>query len=143
MLLLFTAFISVWTIFIDYTKFAIELSPVTKRRKHPMIHTKWNTSSSFCFPKAKVMTKIKWEIMPEKFKSYNQIEFSRTLNWSCFSHLRKRIIANIYNFIWIQQGTWIWINIISAYICQLVFFCSTHQHVIFNGYLGVQIPTAL
>ena len=88
------------------------------------------------------MAKIKFEIATEIFKSHNQIRFSRTKNWSYFLHLRILIITYIYDFIGIQQGTWNWTNIISANIRQLVFFFGTYQHVIFNGYLGVQVPTA-
>ena len=150
----FTVFNYVWTIFLKWFIFsthAIKLSSITKRRKYVWYtcffikHFLWNTSPSFCVPKAKVITKIKWEITPEKFKSYNLIRSSRTKNWCCNLHSRKTIKTNIYNFICIQQGTCLWFIITRigvANICQIICFFSTYQQVIFNGYLGVQVPTA-
>ena len=70
---------------------------------------------------------------------------SRTKIWSCYLPLRCIMIkTNIYNFICIQQGAYLRFNMtIIADICQIMWFLSTHQLVIFNGYLWVQVPTGL
>ena len=106
-LFIFTASISVRTIFIKLSIHTIKLSLVTNWRKwvictfYYIMQVLFDTSPNCRIPKAKVMAKIKVEIKTETLRSCNRIICSWTYNWSCFLNLRStiNIITNVNNFI--------------------------------------------
>ena len=79
MLFLHTAFVFVWTIMGKQSFRAIKLSLVTEWRKgvsNIIIHLFWNTSPSYCFPKTKIMAKIKFEINAENSKVITKLDLA-------------------------------------------------------------------
>ena len=109
LIIAFTAFVIIWTIFSERFKDiiqAIKFSPIAEWRKYVasisffIIHFHWNTSPSFCFPKTKVIAQTEFKIRTEMFKSLNIMKSK----W-IFHLLSNEIQTNIYYFICIQQST--------------------------------------